>query len=766
MRVISIKIVFFTVFFLLLLFIFTNSYKAFAESQKTNLPSITVINPIRGNELGHEKDDLYSSLKAQWEVTKNLDINATWLLQYSVLENKDMLDFAKSQMKNQEFGLLFEIDRNFTNKSGVQYRGRGPWYFSDGLFLVSYDTSEREKLINTAFSKFKEKFGYYPKTVGAWWIGADSLLYMQKKYGITSSLRAADQFNLDFYSIWGTPFSIPYLSSKQNQAIPAKNFEESLKIVNLQWAVRDPVQGYEDPLFSIQDYPIKQYDTKYVDYLSSIYLKNEHDNIVIGLENGGTKETFSNYYKTILEKAKDLQNSNKVKITLARNYADEFLSQHKVFSNKSYFLAKNYKSNDQSFWYISENIRVLVQKIGKNIYLSDLRDYSNKKTEDFKLLPNSQSRLFINTPYILDSLFFPHKKILIGSGDSSLQIKELENEVLLLIDEKVIGKFSSNQVKLFSANNKSLIYNFNFNNNQIKIFYILISFYFFYFVILYFHYKSFKKVFSFFWILIIPLILSLQFLIFQPNYLFDKKELLIFNLFPISFLNILDSVFFIKLIPFLILFLTHYIFIVKNFKTKYKSSFLIVFYIINIIYIHVFYFPLDKSTYKEVSVTFFIVTLLVFFLTFIFIKNQNKKNAFLKFILITPLIVVILALTTVISRNKYVITQFEIDALQVIQNQNKNVLYVTQADQLKPIYKAIKPAISENKYKLAKNLTGKKWKELIRPKNHVLKLTDYDNNIIVISRYLGADISDNEIRLLNLKKIFDNSQIAIYEKNK
>src|SRR4030066_1011680 len=103
--------------FLIVLFLFFLNHSQ-ANAQKGNLsPAITIINLIRGNGLGHEKDDLTASLKAQWQVTREQKVNATWLLQYGALEKKSITDFAKNQMPNQEFGLLFEIDRNFAQKS-------------------------------------------------------------------------------------------------------------------------------------------------------------------------------------------------------------------------------------------------------------------------------------------------------------------------------------------------------------------------------------------------------------------------------------------------------------------------------------------------------------------------------------------------------------------------------------------------------------------------------------------------------------------------
>ena len=40
------------------------------------------------------------------------------------------------------------------------------------------------KKLDTICKKFKEEFSYYPKSGGAWWVGADAFDYMPKKYHI------------------------------------------------------------------------------------------------------------------------------------------------------------------------------------------------------------------------------------------------------------------------------------------------------------------------------------------------------------------------------------------------------------------------------------------------------------------------------------------------------------------------------------------------------------------------------------------------------
>ena len=99
---------------------------AFAQS---TLPSVSVVNPLRGNQLGLENVDLEKSFTAQWEVTKKAGVKATWLWQYSALEEKKMVDLAKEEMREQEHGIFLEIDKNFADQVGVPYKGESSWYF-------------------------------------------------------------------------------------------------------------------------------------------------------------------------------------------------------------------------------------------------------------------------------------------------------------------------------------------------------------------------------------------------------------------------------------------------------------------------------------------------------------------------------------------------------------------------------------------------------------------------------------------------------------
>lgn len=753
-------------FFLSSSFLSSNVYAQFTISQSR--PTVTVINPIRGKQLGLEKANLLLSLKNQWGITKDAQVDATWLWQYSALEENSLIDFAKSDMNGQEFGLFLEVDRNLADKADVVYRGRGPWYFSDGLLLVSYDISERHKLIDTIFAKFKEQFGYYPTTVGAWWISADSLSYMQKKYGITASLRAADQFDLDVYSIWGTPWSIPYLPSYKNAGIPAVSWEESIPVVILQWAARDPVKGYgESPLhstYSVQDYFLKKYDISYLDYLSSIYLKEPSDNLVVGLEGGW--EGYEGFYKNHIDQAKKWKEENKVEVRLVKDYAKKFLNRKLVFSDTHSFLTTEFEGTNQSFWYHSPYYRIGILKEGNEISIVDLRDYSSIGSEDFYSLPNSQGYLRVDShPSIIDSARIPEQKKFLLTSDEPLTTRKDVDTISLLVGDKTVGTFTPSSINMLSETD---VYNlsFPFKANTVNVYWIFIFCLIGYFFLVFWQLKNLKKTFIYIAPLVFTVILAKSFLsVGESNtlsFIFDKKQLILSHLLSI-FSN--DSIFLriliiFQVLPFVVLFLTHYFLFVRSKKKIQKVIFYFILGFIIVMYTNVPYFPLDRSTYIYVASVFAgIGALLVIGSGLIFYKTKSRK-ALITSVLLIPVILGICGFVTLISRQEFIITPFEMEALETVSKHNKKIVYLLPVE--KPIYKAVRPLIYDD-LSVAEKLTHTSWETISRSSKKELKLAHDDQKLLFVPRYIGADISPEEIQKYGFLKVFDNAQIAIFE---
>lgn len=710
-------------------------------------PAISIINPVRGQGLGHETDDLLASLKAQWLVTDQAGVHATWLFQYGALTHSDMTQFAKQEMAGQEFGLWFEIDKDFAESAGVQFRGQGAWYRSDGLFLNSYDRRERRKLIDTAFSQFKKNFGYYPKTVGAWWIGGDSLTYMRQRYGISAALRAADQFSMDFYSIWGTPWGVPYLSAKNNEGIPAASYAESNNVVILQWAVRDPLLGYTDPAYSIHDYSVRGYPPAYVDYLASVYLRQPYTGVVMGLENGSTLESYQASYKIMLTQAKNLERTGKATIMLAKDFATEYASQRKVFAGSSHFLSTAYASTDQSFWYMSENYRIMVQKLHDTISVADFRDYSTKSDEDFDVLPNSAPTLRINEPARIDSMRFTEHRTILASASVSLRIQENGNDVTLYAGNEKIGYFTPKNMTLYGQNSV-LKYDLTRHTSNVSPIFFIIALYVVYFFVTHPNIKDFLLLF-------IPGLLASTLLLHNSVYVFDQKELPVLQaLFAFRILPVTIILFISKILPITILFISHY-----------SKKYYYIFYVLTLLlYARVPYFPLDHTTYRYVLIAFSCFAAALCAVS-VYLSVQKRSWRVLAVSgASTAVLLSFCALTIIFSRSTIALTTFQIEALSLLQNKHKDVVFVEQKDYgVLPIYKAVKPMLY-GQNRIGQAVTGTRWKTIIRPDDHVLKLTDYDNSLVVIPMFLGTEISEYDIQSLQLKQIFGNAQIAIFEK--
>lgn len=649
-------LIFLSLFILLNYLIFPSN--AFAAG------TATIVNPLRGPQLGLEKQDLLESLKSQWQHTQESSVSATWLWQYSALEENNLVNFAKSKMKSQEHGIFLEIDKNSAEKSEVVYKGKNQWYHSDGLFLVSYDLYERRKIIDLVFTKFKDIFGYYPTSVGAWWVGSDAINYMQQKYSITAVLQCADQFDTDAYSIWGTPWSIPYLPRLDNSAVPAENYDQSSKVVVMQWATRDPNRAYGNSVkhstFSMQDYAVKGYDLKYIEYLQDIFLQSAEDQIVFGLEGGVIPEGYQGYGNQI-KQAKQLEKVGRLKIQTMKDYSRHFLTRKMPLPPTKYFLASDYQNSDQAFWYHSPYYRIGIQKQGHNISIVDLRDYINTSPEDFNFVPNTQKLLRINTHHIIDTIRFPSQQIKLAQSVSPMQIQENKESLILTVDNQEIAKLSSNQVRIKEQT-------FHFLNTSSHEHQILE-----------------KKI----WLLSKQEELYHDFTKWGHTVLQSKKK--------ISFL-LLESYILVGLI---------------------------------------------------VSV-------------FVLIKQKNYKLALFLIIIVFSVPVIYLS-KKIIMQESYKLLPYETEVIQYLQDKTKQIVYLTPSTS--PEFRAVRPFLFA-KPELAQQITGKQWTYIYRKKDKQLLEVDIPkNSLLIVPRYLGEDIYNHEENDLNIQKVLDNGQIAIYTKN-
>jgi len=293
---------------------------------------VSVVNPIRGGDFWDNLNQKpIDAIKGQMHILQSYNISGTWLIRFDALKDPGIIAFLKQYSTSQEMGLFLEITPSWTDKSQVVYHKSASWHDASSVFLTGYDPNDRKKLIDQAFEEYKSIFGFYPKSVGAWYIDSFSLGYMQSKYNISGALIVADQYTTDNYQIWGQYWATPYYPSTIHTLMPAQNSEERLPVVMMQWAARDPLNGYgervEDSTYSLQvnDYiDYHNLDSNYFSKLIDIFTNqnlNQVNQVVVGLENSYDWNKYSSEYQKQIEILSSKSQKGQFKITNMQNFA-------------------------------------------------------------------------------------------------------------------------------------------------------------------------------------------------------------------------------------------------------------------------------------------------------------------------------------------------------------------------------------------------------------------------------------------------------------
>ena len=213
---------------------------------------VNIINFIRLLEPRDAKiteDVLYQTVVKQLELMKKYKLGGTFLLQYDALMDSRYQKLLKDLPKEYEIGAWWEIPQPLVEKAGMKWRGRYPWDWHANVgFSVGYTPKEREKLVDAYMKDFKKIFGYYPKSVGSWFIDEHTLNYMYKKYGIVASCNCRDQIGTDGYTLWGGYWNQAYYPSKTNMFMPAQNEKNQIPVPVFRMLGSDPIRQYDDGL--------------------------------------------------------------------------------------------------------------------------------------------------------------------------------------------------------------------------------------------------------------------------------------------------------------------------------------------------------------------------------------------------------------------------------------------------------------------------------------------------------------------------------------
>jgi hypothetical protein len=190
----------------------------------------------------------------QLTLVNRYDVDNTFLLQYDAVCDEDFVNLFKSKATAcTELGLWYEIVEPLTSACGIPYRSKKGWKWDWHIipgFSMAYSPIQREALIDEAMRKFKEVFGYYPKTVASWLIDTHTLNYLSEHYDISAVAICRDQANTDAYTLLGGYFNQGYYPSKNNIFTPAQSIELQTNIPVFRLLGPCPIHNYDNNKYS------------------------------------------------------------------------------------------------------------------------------------------------------------------------------------------------------------------------------------------------------------------------------------------------------------------------------------------------------------------------------------------------------------------------------------------------------------------------------------------------------------------------------------
>lgn len=219
---------------------------------------VNIYNFVRNSDfrLTNSEEVLFEATEQQLLLLAKTGLPATWALQYDALINPRYQKLFKEHLGPRvEIGAWWELPRPLVEKAGLKWRGRFDWDSASNVgFSPGYTPEERQKLVDVYMAEFKSIFGYYPRTVGSWYIDEVTLAYMAERYGIVASCNCKDQVGTDGYTLWGGYWNQAYYPSRLNAYMPAQTKSGQIDVPVFRMLGSDPIyqHGTTPGLYSLE----------------------------------------------------------------------------------------------------------------------------------------------------------------------------------------------------------------------------------------------------------------------------------------------------------------------------------------------------------------------------------------------------------------------------------------------------------------------------------------------------------------------------------
>ncbi|EDM33917.1 hypothetical protein PBAL39_06001 [Pedobacter sp. BAL39] len=345
-------------------------------SAEDNKPKIVnIVNFIRLLEPRDAKiteDVLYQTVVKQVALMDKYNLPGTFLLQYDALMDPRYQKLLKGlSKKNYEIGAWWELPQPLIEKAGLKWRGRYAWdWHADVGFSTGYTPAEREKIVDVYMADFKKIFGYYPKSVGSWFIDAHTLNYMYEKYKIVASSNCKDQYGTDGYTLWGGYWNQAYYPSKINSYMPAQHAEKQIPVPIFRMLGSDPVRQYDTGLGTSRQgvitlEPVYEFgggDEGWIKWFFQEFTNGESmefNYTQAGQENSFTWDAMAKGLEIQMPLIAKLRAEKKVRVETMEASGRWFSKKYKVTPATSFTVNKDIEGSDlKTVWFNSRFYRV------------------------------------------------------------------------------------------------------------------------------------------------------------------------------------------------------------------------------------------------------------------------------------------------------------------------------------------------------------------------------------------------------------------------
>lgn len=417
------------------------------STNKAEVPKIVnIVNFIRllePRDSAITQDVLYQTVVKQVSIMRKYKLGGTFLLQYDALLDPRYQQLLKTLSKDSfEIGAWWEIPQPLVEKAGLHWRGRYPWDWRANIgFSTGYTPQERKKLIDVYMRDFKKFFGYYPKTVGSWFIDAYSLQYLYEKYHIVASSNCKDQYGTDGYTLWGGYWNQAYYPSKLNAYMPAQNEKNQIPVPIFRMLGSDPIRQYDNGLGTARQgvvtlEPVYKFgggDSAWTNWYFTSFVNDQSlgfNYTQAGQENSFTWDAMAKGFEIQMPLIARLRDEHKIRVETMEATGRWFRKNYTTTPATSFSVSKDLPGSDQkTIWYDSRFYRINILWNKGKLRIRDIHLFNeNLPSLYVKKAANSNECKFFTLP-LVDGYIWSGTNLLAGLRlKAMINGKEIELE--------------------------------------------------------------------------------------------------------------------------------------------------------------------------------------------------------------------------------------------------------------------------------------------------------------------------------------------------